>query len=137
MPRDWPVGVGGRSAGGCVVVAVVRRRWPRDLIEIPISPPRYLSQDDRIEIANGLARGEPVKAIAARIGKTFRAATLRSPQQQALMARTSPGMQTARPTSGADAPSRAGSASMQSWPLYQLSPSIVLIAAFRAESRIQ
>ncbi len=86
MPRDWPVGVGGRSAGGCVVVAVVRRRWPRDLIEIPISPPRYLSQDDRIEIANGLARGEPVKAIAAPIGKTFRAATLRSPQQQARVA---------------------------------------------------
>src|SRR5215212_7166217 len=39
-------------------------------IEIPISP-RYLSQDDRIEIADGPARGEPVKLIAARIGKTF------------------------------------------------------------------
>jgi IS30 family transposase len=39
-------------------------------IETPISP-RYLSQDDRIEIADGLARGEPVKVIAARIGKTF------------------------------------------------------------------
>ncbi len=36
----------------------------------PISP-RYLSQDDRIEIADGLAANEPVKAIAARIGKTF------------------------------------------------------------------
>ena len=32
-------------------------------IETPISP-RYLSQDDRIEIADGLAYGEPVKLIA-------------------------------------------------------------------------
>ena len=39
-------------------------------IETPISP-RYLSQDDRIEIADGLAHGEPVKLIAARIGKTY------------------------------------------------------------------
>jgi transposase, IS30 family len=31
--------------------------------------PRYLSQDDRIEIADGHARGEPVKQIAERIGK--------------------------------------------------------------------
>jgi len=38
-------------------------------VETPISS-RFLSQDDRIEIADGLARGEPVKAIAARIGKT-------------------------------------------------------------------
>src|SRR5215471_15476274 len=39
-------------------------------IETPISP-RYLSQDDRIEIADGLARGEPVKQIAAQIGKSY------------------------------------------------------------------
>jgi IS30 family transposase len=39
-------------------------------VETPISG-RYLSQDDRIEIADGLARGEPVKAIAARIGKSY------------------------------------------------------------------
>jgi transposase, IS30 family len=39
-------------------------------VETPISP-RYLSQDDRIEIADGRARGEPVKQIAARIGKCF------------------------------------------------------------------
>jgi IS30 family transposase len=38
--------------------------------ETPISP-RYLSQDDRIEIADGLTRGEPVKAIAVRIGKSY------------------------------------------------------------------
>jgi IS30 family transposase len=39
-------------------------------VETPISP-RFLSQDDRIEIADGLARGEPVKQIAARIGKCY------------------------------------------------------------------
>ena len=38
--------------------------------ETPISP-RYLSQNDRIEIADGLARDEPVKQIAARIGKSY------------------------------------------------------------------
>src|SRR5690349_6810678 len=39
-------------------------------IEAPISA-RYLSQDDRIELAGGLDRGEPVKQIAARIGKSY------------------------------------------------------------------
>ena len=38
--------------------------------QTPIST-RYLSQDDRIAIADGLAAGEPVKLIAARIGKSF------------------------------------------------------------------
>ena len=33
--------------------------------------PRFFSQDDRIEIAEGLASGEPVKSIAARIGKSY------------------------------------------------------------------
>jgi IS30 family transposase len=41
-----------------------------DFIDTPISS-RYLSQDDRIEIADGLAAGEPVKSIAARIGKSY------------------------------------------------------------------
>lgn len=41
-----------------------------DFIEKPISA-RYLSQDDRIEIADALARGEPVKQIAARVGKSY------------------------------------------------------------------
>jgi IS30 family transposase len=36
----------------------------------PINP-RFLSQDDRIEIAEGLASGEAVKAIAAKIGKSY------------------------------------------------------------------
>ena len=39
-------------------------------VETSISP-RYLSQDDRIEIADGLGRGEPIKQIAARIGKCY------------------------------------------------------------------
>jgi IS30 family transposase len=39
-------------------------------IDQPISS-RYLSQDDRIEIADGLAAGDPVKSIAARIGKSY------------------------------------------------------------------
>jgi IS30 family transposase len=39
-------------------------------IERPISS-RYLNQDDRIEIAEGLAGGEPVKVIAARIGRSY------------------------------------------------------------------
>ncbi|MFC8181719.1 IS30 family transposase [Rhodococcus sp. NPDC057297] len=39
-------------------------------VESPISS-RYFNQDDRIEIADGLARKEPVKSIAERIGKSF------------------------------------------------------------------
>jgi IS30 family transposase len=39
-------------------------------IDKPISS-RYLTQDDRVEIADGLAAGEPVKSIAARIGKSY------------------------------------------------------------------
>ncbi len=39
------------------------------MIEKPISS-RYFSQDDRIEIADGLAAREPVKSIASRIGKS-------------------------------------------------------------------
>lgn len=39
-------------------------------IDKPISS-RYLSQDDRIEIADGLRADEPVKSIAARIGKSY------------------------------------------------------------------
>jgi len=38
-------------------------------IDAPVSP-RFLSQDDRIEIADGLARDEPVKVIAARVRPT-------------------------------------------------------------------
>lgn len=39
-------------------------------IDKPISS-RYLTQDDRIEIADGLRAGEPVKSIADRIGKSY------------------------------------------------------------------
>jgi IS30 family transposase len=41
-----------------------------NFIERPISS-RYLNQNDRIEIADGLAAGEAVKSIAARIGKSY------------------------------------------------------------------
>ena len=41
-----------------------------DFVERPISA-RSLSQDDRIEIADGLAADEPVKSIAVRIGKSY------------------------------------------------------------------
>jgi IS30 family transposase len=41
------------------------------IIERERISPRFLSQDDRIEIADGLAAREPVKSIAARIGKSF------------------------------------------------------------------
>jgi transposase len=40
------------------------------VIERPISR-RYFNQDDRIEIAEGLAVGDSVKVIAARIGKSY------------------------------------------------------------------
>jgi IS30 family transposase len=40
-----------------------------NFIERPISS-RYLTRDDRVEIADGLAAGEAVKSIAARIGKS-------------------------------------------------------------------
>jgi transposase, IS30 family len=40
-----------------------------EFVDAPISG-RYLSQDDRLEIADGLAAGEPVKVIAARIRKS-------------------------------------------------------------------
>lgn len=39
-------------------------------LDSPINS-RYLSQDDRIEIADGLDAGESVKSIAARIGKSY------------------------------------------------------------------
>jgi IS30 family transposase len=41
-----------------------------NFIEHPISR-RYFTQDDRIEIAEGLAAGEKVTAIAERVGKSF------------------------------------------------------------------
>jgi IS30 family transposase len=39
-------------------------------VDAPISS-RYLSQNDRVEIADGLDANEPVKQIAARIGKSY------------------------------------------------------------------
>jgi hypothetical protein len=48
-----------------------------EFTDVPINP-RLLSQDDRIEIADGLARGGPVKAIAARIVNSYREITRNS-----------------------------------------------------------
>jgi transposase, IS30 family len=66
---------GARAAAQVVVSLSCGSVWFIDagsvhMIDTPISS-RFLSQDDRIEIADGLGRGEPVKAIAARIGKSY------------------------------------------------------------------
>jgi hypothetical protein len=65
-------------------------------VEAPISG-RFLSQDDRIEIAEGLARGEPVKVIAAQIGKSYQSVCIeRSPATAGPMAAISHGSRTTR-----------------------------------------
>ena len=51
-------------------------------IDIPISS-RYLTQDDRIEIADGMAAGEAVKSIPARIGKSYQTVYREIAQQEA------------------------------------------------------
>lgn len=61
-------------------------------VETPISS-RYLSQDDRIEIADGLAAGEAVKDIADRIRRATRRCVAKLPATANLMAATSRGMQ--------------------------------------------
>ena len=68
-------GNSGQSAVGGRRVAELGSLWFTDagrvsFIGRPISS-RYLNQDDRIEIADGLAAGESVKSIAARIGKSY------------------------------------------------------------------
>src|SRR5215212_2313550 len=79
-------------------------------IETRISP-RYLSQDDRIEIADGLAHGEPVKLIAARIGKTYQSVYREIARNRKPGGRYQPWYA----HNGAYDPSPAGSASMPSW----------------------
>jgi IS30 family transposase len=69
-----------------------------------------MSQDDRIEIANELARGEPVEVIAARIGKTLQSVYREIARNHKPDGRYQPWYAHNGPTSGADAPSRAGSA---------------------------
>jgi transposase, IS30 family len=69
-------GLSGSAAAQAVGVSLsCGSRWFIDagrvsFMETPVSG-RYMSQDDRIEIADGLSRGEPVKRIAARIGKSY------------------------------------------------------------------
>ena len=88
-------------------------------VETPISP-RYLSQDDRIEIADGRARGEPVKQIAARIGKSYQTVYRELARNRKATGATSHGSRTTRPICGDDGPSHAGLRSRpgcaRSWP---------------------
>ena len=69
------------------------------VIERPISP-RYLSQDDRIEIADGLRRGESVAAIADRIGKSFQTVYRETARTESPTAPTIPGTRTLRRSCG-------------------------------------
>jgi transposase-like protein len=55
-------------------------------------------QDDRIEIADGLGRGEPVKANAARIGKSYQSIYREIAATASQTAATSPGTPTGRRT---------------------------------------
>ena len=77
-------------------------------VETPISP-RYLSQDDRIEIADGHARGEPVKQIAARIGKSYQTVSANWPGTERATGAISHGSRTTRRICGDDGSSHAGS----------------------------
>jgi len=61
----------------------------------PISS-RFLTQDDRIAIADGLAAGVPVKEIAAGIGKSFQTVYREIARALSLMAAISRGGRTTR-----------------------------------------
>ena len=74
------------------------------VIERPISP-RYLSQDDRIEIADGLRRGESVAVIADRIGKSFQTVYREIRGTESPTAPTIPGTRTTRRSCDGNAPS--------------------------------
>ena len=74
-------------------------------VETPISR-RYLSQDDRIEIADGLAGGEPVKQIAARIGKSYQS-VYRETARNRKVGRSVPAVVRAQPSLRASPPSPA------------------------------
>jgi hypothetical protein len=77
-------------------------------VEVPISA-RYLSQDDRIAIAHGLARGEQVKLIASRIGRPHQTVYREIARNGNRTAVTNRGTPTPRPTFGGGDPSCAGS----------------------------
>src|SRR5690349_15839987 len=85
----WRASLGGRPRGGRVCelwVGMIRRCWPSARHRRSISS-RYLSQDDRIKIADSLRRGELVTEIAARIGKRFQVLyrELHEPKAQRLL----------------------------------------------------
>jgi transposase len=83
-----------------------------DFVDKPISR-RYLTQDDRIEIADGLAVGEPEKAIAARIGKSYQSVYGRSRATESQTAAANPGTPTAKPTNVGSGPENAASPSIR------------------------
>ena len=77
-------------------------------IDTPISR-RYLTQDDRIEIADGLDRGERVKDISDRIGKTYQSIYREIARNRKPDGTYRPGTPIARPTSAAVDQSSDGS----------------------------
>nr|WP_281251793.1 helix-turn-helix domain-containing protein [Haloechinothrix alba] len=79
-----------------------------DAIDKPISS-RYLNQDDRIEIADGLARGERVTDIAARIGKSYQTVYREIAATASRTGAINRGMRTTRRTCAANAPGLAAS----------------------------
>jgi IS30 family transposase len=83
-----------------------------DFVDKPISR-RYLTQDDRIEIADGLAAGEPVKAIAARIGKSYQSVYREISRNRKPNGRYQPWYATAKPTNVGSGPGNAGSPSIR------------------------
>jgi hypothetical protein len=80
------------------------------MIDTPISS-RFLSQNDRIEIADGLGHSVPIKAIAERIGKSYQSIYRRLRVTASRTAAISRGTPTTRPTCAGDGPSHAGSRS--------------------------
>ena len=66
---EWVEGLGGRRVSLSCGSLWFIDAGSVSFIETKISS-RFLSQDDRIEIADGLARKEPVKDIATRIGRS-------------------------------------------------------------------
>jgi IS30 family transposase len=83
-------------------------------IDEPVSN-RYLTQDDRTEIADGLADGEPVKSIAATIGELPDHLPGDRTQRQARWPLPAFATRMGRLTCGGDARERDGSASMTSY----------------------
>jgi hypothetical protein len=90
-------------------------------IDMPVSP-RFLSQHDRIEIADGLACGEPVKAIAARIGKSYQSVYREIARNRKPDGRYQPWYAHGRPIFAAVGPGRGCSRPTQQPPAFATTP---------------